>query len=340
MAFQRYHRNDHVNSDKRIASSLEPLCEHCVFETHSGDSVAGEAEQDALLPNNKYVEPESEVPATESKLSARTKCDVAQTLCRKEKHSWPPTTAVESRHSSSGEETACRICQEDDLYEKLVSPCLCSGTVGFVHISCLNTWLQVTSRTSCELCGYPFPVIKRKAPISEYLRNPRANMDLPNLLCDLVCLMILTPLLFTSVYLSSTGTLRYESLGQAGSLCAVITLLVALVLVYVAWASLAIIYHLRVLRSWRERHSSVSLIRESQISSTRSSARKARSKGANRSHPASGGPRAKSDVQQPVVEQSSYNSGRDTAILLAPINRLSGWIRVNNRVAVRTLQQV
>ncbi|GFO47861.1 E3 ubiquitin-protein ligase march2-like [Plakobranchus ocellatus] len=234
----------------------------------------------------------------------------------------------EAQCSALSEESACRICQEGGMHEKLVSPCLCSGTVGMVHVSCLNTWLQVTSRTSCELCGFPFPVTKRLASFREYLRHPRANMDLPNLLCDVACLTVLTPLLFSSVYLTSTGALRYESLGHAGSLFAVVVLLLALLLVYVSWASLAVVYHLRVWRAWQERNCKVSMLSEAQVSDSSvtkimpSEMNLEMTKGigskSSSSHNTRGGP--------------SYPLGGDTGVILAPINRLSGWMRVNNRV--------
>ena len=35
----------------------------------------------------------------------------------------------------------CRICYEGDRPDdKLFSPCLCSGTCKYIHVSCLNKW--------------------------------------------------------------------------------------------------------------------------------------------------------------------------------------------------------
>ncbi|KAL1426690.1 hypothetical protein MTO96_018159 [Rhipicephalus appendiculatus] len=47
----------------------------------------------------------------------------------------------------------CRICREGDQKAELVSPCSCSGTMGFVHKSCLERWLNQRNVDSCELCG-------------------------------------------------------------------------------------------------------------------------------------------------------------------------------------------
>ncbi|GFS20190.1 E3 ubiquitin-protein ligase MARCH3 [Elysia marginata] len=339
MASQKDARNidsyDNVSSKEEQTSHEQLLPHGCsAIRTPSGASVT---EWDTLLTNNAF--PETTYPEgllAKAKLSEETEKGVIDSS-KQEITPKTSTLAVEAENSPwPGDDIACRICQDGDFYEKLISPCLCSGTVGFVHISCLNTWLQVTSRTSCELCGFPFPVKKKRAPLSEYLRNPRANMDIPNLACDIACLVVLTPLLFASVYLSCTGALRYESLGQAGSLCAVVTLLVALILVYLSWAALAIVYHVRVWRAWREKHSSVSMLQESQLLNFHGTTKKARPRRSDRKHPTGRWAKYNPNNRHRQGGRPGRARERDTEILLAPITLLSGWIRVNNRVAVRS----
>lgn len=54
---------------------------------------------------------------------------------------------------------ACRVCQcGSEGSEELLSPCLCKGSVRWVHRVCLDEWRGVGGRparraTSCELCG-------------------------------------------------------------------------------------------------------------------------------------------------------------------------------------------
>lgn len=52
----------------------------------------------------------------------------------------------------------CRICREGD---DLVQPCLCRGSVGYVHIECLKMWVFSSSNHNlrkyyCELCHCPY----------------------------------------------------------------------------------------------------------------------------------------------------------------------------------------
>lgn len=55
----------------------------------------------------------------------------------------------------------CRICFEEDIRTNLISPCLCSGNMKYVHTQCLNNWRNIPSPNnekfySCEICKEKF----------------------------------------------------------------------------------------------------------------------------------------------------------------------------------------
>jgi hypothetical protein len=55
----------------------------------------------------------------------------------------------------------CRICFEEDVYPNLISPCLCSGNIKYVHRNCLDNWRNIPSSNdknfySCEICKEEF----------------------------------------------------------------------------------------------------------------------------------------------------------------------------------------
>ncbi|XP_044008541.1 E3 ubiquitin-protein ligase MARCHF3-like [Aphidius gifuensis] len=55
----------------------------------------------------------------------------------------------------------CRICHHSDTSsEPLVSPCRCKGTLAHIHLSCLERWLNESSRNHCELCQHIYEAIK------------------------------------------------------------------------------------------------------------------------------------------------------------------------------------
>ena len=55
----------------------------------------------------------------------------------------------------------CRICFEEDEEINLISPCLCSGHIKYVHCECLDNWRNIPSSNnknfySCEICNEKF----------------------------------------------------------------------------------------------------------------------------------------------------------------------------------------
>mmetsp|Transcript_32155 Transcript_32155/g.44589 ORF Transcript_32155/g.44589 Transcript_32155/m.44589 type:complete len:302 (+) Transcript_32155:136-1041(+) len=62
----------------------------------------------------------------------------------------------------STERPICRICFDGEDSGRLFSPCLCRGSVGQVHIDCLNSWRSMSSNPlsfyKCDQCGYKYNV--------------------------------------------------------------------------------------------------------------------------------------------------------------------------------------
>lgn len=59
----------------------------------------------------------------------------------------------------------CRICQctqVENPTSKLIRPCKCSGSLSYVHVSCLNTWRATSENANyqCSICGYKY-IIQR-----------------------------------------------------------------------------------------------------------------------------------------------------------------------------------
>lgn len=54
---------------------------------------------------------------------------------------------------------SCRICLDSNPTDQLISPCLCRGSQGYVHLSCLQEWIVRTVDTGiayCELCRHAY----------------------------------------------------------------------------------------------------------------------------------------------------------------------------------------
>lgn len=79
-----------------------------------------------------------------------------------------------SRYGSGSSQTSqssgdiCRICHcESDLHNPLLTPCYCSGSLKYVHQTCLQQWLTASETNSCELCKFPFIMHTKIKPFNE-----------------------------------------------------------------------------------------------------------------------------------------------------------------------------
>lgn len=62
----------------------------------------------------------------------------------------------------------CRICHcEAEPDQPLISPCLCSGSLQYVHQSCLQRWIKSSDTKKCELCKYEFIMESKMKPITK-----------------------------------------------------------------------------------------------------------------------------------------------------------------------------
>ncbi|CAH8613948.1 unnamed protein product [Schistosoma intercalatum] len=51
----------------------------------------------------------------------------------------------------------CRVCRcEGTASKPLFHPCLCTGSIKYIHQDCLIRWLEYSKRNTCELCNHRF----------------------------------------------------------------------------------------------------------------------------------------------------------------------------------------
>lgn len=70
----------------------------------------------------------------------------------------------------------CRICRESDESTwdmeldscgELIAPCLCNGTMKYVHEKCVQRWIEVSQSRKCELCQFEYEVFTHTKPMKE-----------------------------------------------------------------------------------------------------------------------------------------------------------------------------
>ena len=88
-------------------------------------------------------------------------------------------TNTKGKGKSVDEPDTCRICRgEGSTEEPLFYPCKCSGSIKFVHQSCLMEWLSHSQKKYCELCKTLFrftklyhPQMPDTVPLPVFLRQ-------------------------------------------------------------------------------------------------------------------------------------------------------------------------
>ena len=54
-------------------------------------------------------------------------------------------------------EDICRVCRCEGTADRpLFHPCICTGSIKFIHQECLVQWLKYSKKEFCELCNYRF----------------------------------------------------------------------------------------------------------------------------------------------------------------------------------------
>jgi hypothetical protein len=89
----------------------------------------------------------------------------------------------------------CRICLEDNFPNDLVHPCLCVGSIAYVHDSCLSQWRAASQNAHsyfmCDQCRFPY---KMKRTWSSYLLRSSLALHLGTA-CIILSVMLLVSLM-------------------------------------------------------------------------------------------------------------------------------------------------
>lgn len=71
----------------------------------------------------------------------------------------------------------CRVCRSEGVADRpLFHPCICTGSIKWIHQECLMQWMRYSRKEYCELCGHRFsftpiysPDMPRRLPLRDLL---------------------------------------------------------------------------------------------------------------------------------------------------------------------------
>ncbi|CCW71569.1 unnamed protein product [Phytomonas sp. Hart1] len=133
---------------------------------------------------------------------------------------FPPDPSCGGEGSDIGEdERFCRICRDGDEDQALVAPCNCTGSVRWVHPSCLDHWRvesikrNLQNVNTCEICKCPFKIkIRRSILIWQSCKSIVYGVIL--VLSCLVCIL-LAPLIAYGVFGEISCVAKYHHVPYA-----------------------------------------------------------------------------------------------------------------------------
>ncbi|EFP80059.1 uncharacterized protein PGTG_05284 [Puccinia graminis f. sp. tritici CRL 75-36-700-3] len=170
-------RNHDHQTDEHHALSNQSITNH--------DLPSPPSEEQALSQEETSQDPTTIGASTSEPLDHQHKSESTQeeALRPPDEKASTSETAKESNEEEAQqadeEEPLCRIClsgrdDDDPSLGRFIQPCLCRGTMAFIHVGCLQRW-RITSPSPksfyrCDQCGYRYKL--RRAKIAGLAENP------------------------------------------------------------------------------------------------------------------------------------------------------------------------
>uniref|UniRef100_A0A671YXN2 RING-type E3 ubiquitin transferase n=1 Tax=Sparus aurata TaxID=8175 RepID=A0A671YXN2_SPAAU len=125
-----------------------------------------------------------------------------------------PTTASRNSITPSSQDI-CRICHcEGDDECPLIMPCRCTGSLSFVHQSCLNQWIKSSDTRCCELCKFDFVMETKLKPLRKWEKLNMTKGERRKIFCSVLFHLIAIVCMLWSVYVLVKRTVEEIRLGK------------------------------------------------------------------------------------------------------------------------------
>ncbi|XP_015436300.1 PREDICTED: E3 ubiquitin-protein ligase MARCH8-like [Dufourea novaeangliae] len=102
---------------------------------------------------------------------------------------------------SSSNHDICRICHcEGEEGAPLLAPCYCSGSLRYVHQTCLQEWIKTSDTRACELCKFTFIMHAKTKPFCEWQKLEMSALEVRKLWCAVAFHAVATLCVAWSLY--------------------------------------------------------------------------------------------------------------------------------------------
>ncbi|XP_069955048.1 E3 ubiquitin-protein ligase MARCHF8 isoform X3 [Cherax quadricarinatus] len=113
----------------------------------------------------------------------------------------PMERCASSASTFSFSQDICRICHcEGDQESPLIAPCYCSGSLRYVHQSCLQQWIKSSDTRCCELCKFNFIMHSKIKPFNKWEKLDMSGMERRKIACSVTFHIIAITCVVWSLY--------------------------------------------------------------------------------------------------------------------------------------------
>ena len=158
----------------------------------------------------------------------------------------------------------CKICHCGG--DELITPCLCAGSIKYVHKECLTEWIRTSSdKKRCELCQFMYSTERKLKPFQQWEKPDRLDiMECLNaLICFAITFVSILPLWYW-IYLGVIAVKRSDSHWFSGY--AVGMSVAVLTTMLLITATIFLISCKEILTKWRAKNSRIVVKEVAQVS--------------------------------------------------------------------------
>uniref|UniRef100_H3A6T0 RING-type E3 ubiquitin transferase n=1 Tax=Latimeria chalumnae TaxID=7897 RepID=H3A6T0_LATCH len=113
----------------------------------------------------------------------------------------------------------CRICHcEGDDECPLITPCHCTGSLRFVHQTCLQQWIKSSDTRCCELCKYEFIMETKLKPLQKWEKLQMTSSERRKIMCSVTFHVIAITCVVWSLYVLIDRTAEEIKQGQTSGI--------------------------------------------------------------------------------------------------------------------------
>jgi len=117
-------------------------------------------------------------------------------------HSSSTSTSLQTSTGTPANVDMCRIChcEGEEPDAPLIAPCYCTGSLRWVHQSCLQQWIKSSETRKCELCKFEFIMETKIKPFPKWEKLQMTTTERRKIMCSVTFHAIAITCVIWSLY--------------------------------------------------------------------------------------------------------------------------------------------